>query len=131
MQTIEDKPPANGEIWHPYWKLEEVKNNMWGDVSHRKTWREMAIAFTANAKLYGEWMRKVADEWPHSCQHNLTKSGDKRPWIGHAAVAMAIGCPEDIVREAWAHLTTEQQDEANQQASEAIQYWKEKCQSAE
>ena len=123
---IDGKPPADGEVWHPYWLLEEVDRNMWGSVSHRATWKQMAIAFTGNAALYGEWMRKVADQWPHSCEHNLTKTGDKRPWIGHAAVALAIGCPEDIVREAWGHLTPEQQDEANQKASEAIEYWRSK-----
>ena len=123
---IDGKPPADGEIWHPYWLLEEVDRNMWGSVSHRATWKQMAIAFTGNAALYGEWMRKVADQWPRSCEHNLTKTGDKRPWIGHAAVALAIGCPEDIVREAWGHLTPEQQDEANQKAAEAIEYWRSK-----
>ncbi len=86
----------------------------------------MAIAFTGNAELYGEWMRKVVDQWKLSCEHNLTKPGDKRAWIGHAAVSMAIGCPEDIVREAWGHLTQEQQIAANAKASEAIEYWKRK-----
>lgn len=124
MLTIDDCYPKESEIWHPYWLLEEFNNNMWGNVSHRKTWLEMATAFTGNAELYGEWMMKVADEWRHSCEHNLTKPGDKRPWMGHAAVAMAIGCPEDIVRAAWANLTQEQQDAANQKASEAIDYWR-------
>lgn len=126
MLTIDDCEPKEGEIWHPYWLLEEFNHNMWGNASHRKTWLEMATAFTANAELYGEWMMKVADEWKHSCEHNLTKPGDKRPWMGHAAVAMAIGCPEDIVRAAWANLTQEQQDAANKKASEAIEYWREK-----
>jgi hypothetical protein len=39
---------------------------------------------------------------------------------------MAIQCPEDIVREAWGHLTQEQQDNANQQAQQAIEYWEQK-----
>ena len=123
---VDTNNPEAGEIWHPYWLLEEVAANMWGNATHRKTWRDIAIAFTGNADLYGEWMRKVADEWKFSCEHNLTKSGDKRPWIGHAAVARAIGCPEDIVREAWGYLTPEQQDAANQKASEAIEYWRSK-----
>lgn len=123
---IDDTQPSTGEIWHPYWLLEEVNANMWGTTNHRGTWRDIVIAFTGNAELYGEWMRRVADEWPFSCEHNLTKSGDKRPWIGHAAVARAIGCPEDIVREAWGHLSTEQQDAANQKATEAIAYWRTK-----
>jgi len=121
---IDSKAPAAGEIWHPWWLLEEVPSNMWGNVSHRKTWLDIAKSFTANHELYGEWMRKVADEWKFSCEHNLTKSGDKRPWIGHAAVAMALKCPEDIVREAWGHLTPEQQDLANKQAEQAIEYWR-------
>lgn len=128
---VDDRPPKEGEVWHPWWLLEEVKHNMWGDVSHRKTWLQMAVVFTGNPDLYGEWMKKVAEQWKHSCEHNLSKSGDKRPWIGHAAVALAIGCPEDIVREAWAYLTEEQQIRANKQASEAIEYWRAKCQSAD
>lgn len=121
---IDEAPPPAGEIWHPYWLLEEVNHNMWGSASHRKTWLEIAIAFTGNADLYGEWMLRVSKEWKHSCEHNLTKSGDKRPWMGHAAVALAIGCPEDIVREAWSYLTVEQQEAANKKASEAIEDWR-------
>jgi len=126
MAIIDERPPAEGEIWHPWWLLEEVPNNMWGNVSNRKTWMDIAILFTGNADLYGEWMIKVADEWKHSCEHNLTKSGDKRPWIGHAAVALAMKCPEDIVRAAWGSLSKEQQDEANKKATEAIEYWRKK-----
>lgn len=124
--SINESAPKAGEVWHPWWKLEEVTHNMWGDVSRRKTWLQMAIAFTGDAELYGEWMRRVADEWLNSCEHNLTKPGDKRPWIGHAAVAMAIGCPEDIVREAWGHLSEQQQIAANRKADEAISYWRAK-----
>lgn len=123
---IDEKLPSAGEIWHPWWLLEEVKANMWGSVNHRKTWLEIAASFTGNAELYGEWMLKVANDWKYSCEHNLTKSGDKRAWIGHAAVAHAIKCPEDIVREAWGLLSPEQQDKANQKATEAIEYWRSK-----
>lgn len=121
---IDGKPPKEGEIWHPWWMLEEVRHNMWGNVSHRDTWLQMAIAFTGNHSLYGEWMQRVLVEWPKSCEHNLTKSGDKRPWIGHAAVALAIRCPEDIVRQAWSHLSEEQQIAANKQAEQAISKWR-------
>ena len=122
---IDGKEPKKGEIWHSWHKWEEVPYNMWGNVSHRKTWLEMAVLFTGNADLYGEYMRKVASEWKYSCEHNLTKSGDKRPWIGHAAVAMAINCPEDVVREAWGHLSEQQQIAANWQAEQAIKSWRE------
>jgi len=124
--SINELDPHPGEIWHPWWLLEEVKANMWGNVSNRKAWIQIAIDFTGNPELYGEWMRRVADVWKHSCEHALTKSGDKRAWIGHAAVAMALGCPEDIVREAWGHLTEDQQIKANAKATEAIEYWRDK-----
>ena len=126
MSSIDEKPPAAGEIWHPYWELEEFKSNMWGSVNHRKTWLQIAIVFTGNHELYGDFMFQVADTWKRSCEHNLTKGGDKRSWIGHAAVAYAINCPEDIVREAWGHLTKEQQDLASKKAQEAIDYWRNK-----
>lgn len=122
--AIDDSKPKSGEVWHPYWLWEEVGHNMWGDVRRRKTWLQIAIAFTGDHELYGEWMMRVIDEWPKSCEQNLTKSGYKRAWIGHAAVALAIGCPEDIVREAWGHLSKEQQDKANDKAQAAIDTWR-------
>lgn len=124
--SIDDIEPASHEIWHPYWQWEEVGHNMWGSVVSRKTWVEIARVFTADHDLYGYWMMKVVTDWASSCEQSLTKSGDKRPWIGHAAVAYAIGCPEDIVREAWGLLTEDQQIKANQKAAEAIEYWKNK-----
>lgn len=128
MLSVDESLPSKGEIWHPYWLLEEFSHNMWGNVSHRKTWLDMAVLFTGNADLYGEWMLQVIEQWPRSCEHALTKPGDKRAWIGHAAVALAIGCPEDVVREAWGHLSASQQEEANAKAEQAIKEWK--CQSA-
>lgn len=124
MLKIDAKPPAAGEIWFPFDQLEEADSAMWRNVNKRTTWLQLAQIFTGNAELYGEWMLRVIESWPKSCQHNLTKGGDKRPWIGHAAVALAINCPEDIVRAAWGGLTKEQQDAANKKAEEAIEIWR-------
>lgn len=126
MLKISDESPSRGEIWHPFCELEEAQSRMWGIVSKRSTWLRIAEIFTGDAELYGEWMMQVITDWPKSCEHNLTKSGDKRPWIGHAAVALAIGCPEDIVRAAWGNLSQQQQDAANKKADEAIEHWKAK-----
>lgn len=118
------RPSDLFEKWHPWWLWEEVQHNMWGSVEDRADWLRRAIAFTGDHLLYGSWMRKVADQWKHSCEHHLTKMNtNRKPWIGHAAVALAIQCPEDIVREAWGHLTEEQQRLANDQAQQAIEYW--------
>jgi len=113
-------------IYHPYWLWEEVDANMWGTVENKEKWLKKAIEFTGDYKLYGRWMFKVTDKWKYSCEHNLTNlEQNRRAWIGHAAVAMAIGCPEDIVRKAWGYLTPEQQDAANNQADKAIAHWEE------
>jgi len=114
-------------IWHPYWLWEEVDANMWGTVDNRKKYLKKAIEFTGDHKLYGRWMMKVVEKWKYSCEHNLTdKSQNRKAWIGHAACAMALGCPEDIARQAWGHLTEEQQVLANDQADRAIKYWENK-----
>lgn len=111
-------------IWHPYWKWEETKFNMWGSVDNRSHYLQLAITFTGNANLYGECMLHVANEWTYSCEHNLTdRSLNRRAWIGHAACALAFRCPEDIVRAAWSELTEQQQVEANAKADEAIRSW--------
>ncbi len=117
----------DGGIWHPFWMWEELNFNMWGDVENKKQWLEKAITFTGNHELYGFWMFKVADNWKYSCEHNLTKlDTNRKAWIGHAAVAMAIQCPEDIVRQAWSFLSEQQQKDANNQALNAIKYWENK-----
>lgn len=97
---------------------------------------ERAIEFTGNHVLYGAWMMRVIAEWPISCEHNLTDvSQNRRAWVGHAAVCLAIGIPEDVVREAWGSLTDEQRRLANLQADKAIKAWEEnkhrKCQSVQ
>lgn len=116
--------PLIKQIWHPYWKWEEVKNNMWGQVDDHDSFLARAIEMTGNAKLYGKHMMFVVKKWRYSCEQNLSNTTqNRRAWIGHAAVAHAFQCPEDIVREAWWFLTDKQRDEANAQADKAIKFW--------
>lgn len=117
-------------VYHPYWEWEEIDHNMWGSVSDRKLYLKRAIEFTGDHRKYGRFMMRVVNEWPKSCNHNLSNTTQNRKaWVGHAACALAIGCPEDIVREAWGYLTQEQQDLANNEADIAIKHWEsEQCQ---
>lgn len=99
---------------------------MWRSVTRQERARllAMAIKFTGDAERYGEAMLAVLKAWPISCEHNLSDIGqNRRAWIGHAACCLATGCPEDVTREAWGHLTEKQRDEANQKATEAIVTW--------
>jgi hypothetical protein len=122
-------------VYHPYWKWEEVDANMWGSVKDRASFLKMAIEFTGDHERYGSFMIQVAKKWRYSCEHNLTdNTQNRKAWIGHAACALAMGCPEDIVRQAWGYLTKDQQLEANKKADEAIHFWENKyigdsCQS--
>jgi hypothetical protein len=112
------------QVWHPYENWEEIRYNMWGNVSERQKYLQMAIKFTGNHKLYGSYMLRVVEEWPISCENALTDNTlNKQAWIGHAACALAIRCPEDITRKAWSFLTDEQQLLANKEARRAIQRW--------
>lgn len=111
-------------VWHPYNMWEEVKFNMWGKVDDNRLYLDKAIEFTGDHKLYGSFMMKVVNDWPYSCENALTDYHmNRRAWIGHAACALAIGCPENITRQAWKDLSYEQQYLANKEASRAIRAW--------
>jgi len=97
---------------------------MWGEVSDRRLYLQRAICFTGNHRLYGRYMKRVTEEWHNSCTNALTDYNlNRRAWIGHAACALALRCPEDITRHAWSFLSNEQQLLANKQADRAIQSW--------
>lgn len=111
-------------IYHPYNEWEETYSNMWGNVKNKESYLKVAVDFTGNARLYGEHMKRVTKEWKKSCEHNLSNTTqNRRAWIGHAAVALAFGCPEQITREAWSLLSEQQQIDANDVADIAIKQW--------
>jgi len=97
---------------------------MWKKVDDRDKYLKIAVEFTGDHERYGAAMFQVLQLWPISCEHNLSdKSQNRKAWIGHAACAIAIGCPEDIVRQAWHMLTDEQRVAANKAADTAINQW--------
>ena len=111
-------------IWLPIDTWEEIGHNMWGEVANRRLFLQRAEIFTGNHRLYGRYMQRVTVEWPNSCINALTDYNlNRKAWIGHAACALALRCPEDITRQAWGLLTNEQRILANRQADGAIQSW--------
>jgi hypothetical protein len=122
----------NKRIYHPFHEWEEIEANMWGEVANRKFYLKKAIAFTSDHKKYGRFMVRVICEWPNSCENALTDQNlNKKAWIGHAATALALACPEDITREAWGYLTDEQRTLANREADRAISIWENSRRSGE
>ena len=69
-------------------------------------------------------MMKAVNDWPISCEVNLTASSiNQRAWLGHAGCCIAAGSPEDCTRLGWHMLTEEEQDKANAAADRAIEEW--------
>ena len=111
-------------VWLSIDQWEEIPANMWGEVVNRRIFLQRALIFTGNHRLYGRYMQRVTLEWPNSCANALTDYNlNRKAWIGHAACALALHCPEDITRQAWGLLTNEQRILANRQADRAIQSW--------
>jgi hypothetical protein len=111
-------------VYHPVSAWEEIEHGMWSDVDNRATHLQRAVEFTSDHVRYGEYMLRVVREWPISCENALTDDRmNRRAWVGHAACALAIGCPEDITRQAWGELTDEQRLLANKEAERAIRIW--------
>lgn len=112
------------KIWHAFTLWEDL--GMWRDISKEEQdkFLPLAIAFTGDAKKYGDAMIEVLDKFPVACEHNLSDLGmNRQAWIGHAACYLATGCPEYITRQAWAKLTADQQIDANAKADIAIRLW--------
>ena len=111
-------------VYHPVSHWEECDFNMWGDCDDREETLNLAIDFTGDHERYGHYMVRVTNEWPISCENALTDHHlNRRAWLGHAACALYGRIPEDVTREAWRHLSNEQQLLANNQASKAIRDW--------
>jgi hypothetical protein len=118
--------PKTNQIFVHYLLWEDFHAGMWRKLKkgEEEEFRKIAIEFTGNHLLYGSAMIRVCKEWPYTCMHNLTNpSINKRAFIGHAACALEINCPEYIVRQAWWKLTEEQRILADQQADNAIKIW--------
>jgi len=111
-------------VYRPVSEWEEIAHNMWGDVDDHRTALDRAVSFTGDHRLYGSYMRRVIEEWPVSCENALTDPVlNRKAWVGHAAVALALSIPEDITRKAWGLLTHEQRVLANKEAARAVRQW--------
>lgn len=116
-------------IYHRFEKCEEYKSNMW--KACRPEEREKFISEAATLmKNYDDFlaaMMQAVNDWPISCEANLTASTmNHQAWIGHAGCAIAVESPEDMTRLAWRTLTKDEQDRANTAADVAIAAWREK-----
>jgi hypothetical protein len=78
-----------------------------------------------NEELTKEYMYKVLELWPYSCEHNLTnESLNKIAYIGQAACCIYAKVPNTVTMEAWSLLEKDIQDRSDKIAKEVIEHWK-------
>lgn len=114
-------------IYHHFSKCEEFKSIMWqsslGIDKEEKI--NQCTCFMSDTDLFSAAMKLVIIEWPKSCEANFTNSGiNQVAWLGQAAAAIAIECPEDVTKDAWGRLEDEKKMLANNAAKSHIKKWK-------
>ena len=106
--------------------LEEFHGGMWRIVGGLKKARNALAAaeLMRDDTAFEAAMMRALEEWPNSCQHNLTAEDTNRlAWLGHAGCCLAVGSPEENTRTGWHLLTTAQQDAANATAQRVLDAW--------
>lgn len=113
-------------IFHHYENLEEYHAGMWRIVrgQHRKEFADAAADLMRTPDEFKEAMRKATEDWPNSCEMNLTaESVNRLAWLGHAGCCLSVGSPEDCTRMGWHQLNRQEQDDANNAANEVLIKW--------
>lgn len=113
-------------VYHHYENLEEFHAGMWRIVrgEKRKDYIAAAADLMKAPSDFKDAMEKAVDEWPNSCEANLTaESVNRVAWLGHAGCCIATASPEDCTRTAWHTLDKSEQDEANRVAAEVLELY--------
>lgn len=115
-------------VFHHYERLEEYQDGMWRITRGEK--RKAHVAASASLMrdpaAFQSAMFAALEQWPLSCEHNLTAENVNRiAWLGHAGCCVGVSSPEDCTRLGWHTLTREEQDEANRVAAEVLKQWDE------
>lgn len=83
------------------------------------------VKFMSDTDVFECFMMTVISDWPLSCEASLTNPQiNQIAWLGQAAAAIGIECPEDITKKAWGLLAEEKQIKANEAAKRNIKKWK-------
>lgn len=106
----------------PMW--DSVSSNRWDDFADRS-----AMLFREIDCFYDS-CKKVINEWPNSCIHNLSnRSLNRCSWLGQAACFVELGSVEYTTRLGWRCLDEDEKSAANECALRVIKEWEvEQCQ---
>jgi hypothetical protein len=113
-------------IFHTFDKWEAVPAGFFAPGIKGRTVEECEAeyaAFLGDLNEFEQGMKKVFNEWPNSCEHNLTNSSMNRiAWLGQAAACAARGLPSTY-RGGFAALSEEAQAAANALAHKYLNIW--------
>lgn len=116
----------NERVYFDFRELEEFHAGMWRIVrgTERAKNALAAAALMRDSVAFRAAMMRAVDEWPKSCEHNLTADAvNKLAWLGHAGNCLAHGGPEENTRIGWHLLSQPEQNEANRVAQEVLSEW--------
>ena len=124
LATTTRKPLV--KIWHPWPSWECFKAGFYGPYPE-------GVNKASGEAKYGEFfrvpglfeasLRRVLEEWPNSCEHNLTSASlNKIAWGGQAAACIAWGIPAEC-RAGYRLLTKEEQKAADEISERLIREW--------
>jgi hypothetical protein len=118
-----ESPPA-GRIFHPVDRWEEAP--MWRrtPVIERDRRSRHARAILTNDTAFRVCLGRVIQEWPVSCEHNLTDNSlNRAAWLWHAGSYLETGASEEVTRSIWSTLTNAERKAADRIAWEVVAEW--------
>lgn len=118
--------------FEPYWNWECFKHGMYNDTNDDKeTLIAQACELLSNRNKFWEACESVLSKWVVSAKVHLTNTDSNRQsYLGQAACCLLHNVPEVLTRSAWARLTSEQQQQANEVADYWIDFYERKTREA-
>lgn len=112
-------------LYHPWWKWECYRAGFYapsapdGEQDPRDAYAE----FLSDVPAFDRAMRRVAQEWPNSCEQFLTNQRINRlAWLGQSAMCISTGVPARF-RGGFARMTAAEQTAANAAATAFLRKW--------
>jgi hypothetical protein len=113
-------------IFHPWNLWEDYRHNFYGGSSGLKKEETILLYrdFLADLDMFELALQTIIEEWPYSCEHNLTNTSLNRvAYMGQAACALVFKVPSSMSSSGYNLLTDEQKISADAMAQKYIDLW--------
>lgn len=114
-------------VFHHYERWEEYHNGMWRTVPSEQVeiFATSVQAIITNPDSFRAACMRAVNEWPISCEHNLTagRGINRSAWLWHAGACIATSASEAITRMVWHRISKDIQSVADSIAAECVVEW--------